>query len=205
MQKYAWLLGPMAPGRKYAVLECSVCNIAIPQDKWTNKLNAIFQEEKKKIKTPLRMWRGTVILLLLLITPFALLEARIANPFNFKRVNNNELVNKTNVQDFKINDVFFICKDDLTNTNEFVYVPHHYAAKVIKTEEDKTTIALYDEKFEFLQQYDIQLSDLEDSKFKEQIEVKTQPLRTLGNLVYYIAPAKNLEYRAFGRAFLVIK
>ena len=78
-------------------------------------------------------------------------------------------------------------------------------AKVLKTEGDKTTIKMYTDKYDFTDQFSLALSDLDHSKFREEIEIKTEKLRKFGNLNYYNPPSKKMEIIPFGYAESVIQ
>lgn len=205
-QNYTWLFGPIAPAGKHATIECGVCKTTIPNKKWTKEFDAIFRKEKKLLKTPLRLWRGSIILLLLIITPFVLWQSRIANPLNFKRVNGNLEVNKTNIKNCKEGDVLFATISKLSDDKRsFVNVEGESLVKVVKIEGDKTILKIYTDKFKFQDQFDLELSDLDDTKFIEIMEVKTDGLRNFGNLELYTAPTKDIEFHAIGRASAVIQ
>ena len=205
-QNYTWLFGPIAPVGKHATIECGVCKTTIPNKKWTKEFDAIFRKEKKLLKTPLRLWRGSIILLLLIITPFVLWQSRIANPLNFKRVNGNLEINKTNIKNCKEGDVLFATISKLSDDKRsFVNVEGESLVKVVKIEGDKTILKIHTDKFKFEDQFDLELSDLDDTKFVEIMEIKTDPLRKLGNLVLYTAPSKEVEFHAIGRASAVIQ
>jgi hypothetical protein len=58
-QRYAWLLGPIAPSPKFGLASCSNCGQQIPAVQWTDELEKTYRTELSKVKTPLRLWRGT--------------------------------------------------------------------------------------------------------------------------------------------------
>lgn len=205
LQQYAdALFIPFLAGRKYATVECESCNKTLPNKLWAKELDTLYKQEKKALKTPLKLWSGSILVLVACLTVFTLFKARIANPFNFKRVNSSEAINKLNVQNFKLGDVLFV--DFIEHSTESTnYKNESSLAKVIKIDGDKSVIKIYSDKFKFLDQYDLELSDVEDSKFKDDIEIKTAPLRKFGNLIYYDPPSEKMNFQAFGVARLVVK
>ena len=130
-------------------------------------------------------------------------KTRIANPFNFKNVNGNLEINKNNVKNCKVGDVLFVSISKNQETS--ATLDRFTLAKVLKTEGDKTTIKIYTDKYEFTDQFSLALSDLDHSKFREEIEIKTERLRKFGNLIYYNPPSEKMKFIAFGNASSVIK
>lgn len=61
LQKYMWLLGPIAPSSKYAVAYCEHCGNYIPKVKWTDEMDNDFQLLKKGVKTPGKLYRGLIV------------------------------------------------------------------------------------------------------------------------------------------------
>jgi hypothetical protein len=61
LQKYMWVLGPIAPSGKYAVAYCEHCNQYIPKVRWTNEMDKDFNLLKKDVKTPGRLYRGLIV------------------------------------------------------------------------------------------------------------------------------------------------
>ena len=203
MQQYATILIPFMAGRKYAVIDCDFCHKTVPNKLWTKEFDAIYKQEKKTLKTPLRLWTGLFLILFTLLTFFTLYKTRIANPFNFKNANGNLEINKNNVKNCKEGDVLFVSIDKYNETP--ATLDRFTLAKVIKTEGDKTTIKMYTDKYEFKDQFSLALSDLDNSKFREEIEIKTERLRKFGNLIYYNPPSEKMKFIAFGNASSVIK
>lgn len=66
-QKYTWLLGPLAPAGKYGLAYCSHCNQQIPAMKWNRQLEQAYQTEKRTVTTPLRLWRGMIVIPVVLV------------------------------------------------------------------------------------------------------------------------------------------
>jgi hypothetical protein len=66
-QKYVWMIGPMAPSARYAIAQCTHCENLIPKVKWTDEMDAAYQLLKRDITTPRRLYRGMIVLPLLLI------------------------------------------------------------------------------------------------------------------------------------------
>lgn len=202
MQKYVWMFGPIMPNNKYAIVACQVCENQVPITSWTKELDGIYKQEKKTLKTPFRMWRGMIIMLLIFIIPYTLFSLnilKIANPATEKQI---ESVIISNVKDFKKGDVLFI------SLNTSSKIDYHTLANVVETEGAKTILKKYSEKFEYMDKDKLTLSSLDHSKFIEEIAVKTEPLRgKSGNLIpYTLAPEKKNDFAVpFGRAVLILK
>lgn len=202
MQQYGSFIISFMPGGKYAIIDCDFCRKTVPNKLWTKELDVIYKQEKRTLKTPLKLWTGLILVLFTVLTLYTLYKTRIANPFNLKNVNGDLEINKSNVKNCKVGDVLFISVIKQTKTAS---APDYTLAKVIKIEGDKTSIQLYSDKFEFLDQFKLYLYDLDDAKFKEVIEIKTDPLRSFGNLVYYNPPTEKLKFIAFSYASAVIQ
>ena len=203
LQQYAWVIGPIMPGGKYFKIDCDFCHKTVPNKLWTKEFNAIYKQEKKTLKTPLKLWSGLFVILFTFLTFFTLYKTRIANPFNFKNVNGNLEINKNNVKNCKVGDVLFVSISKNQETS--ATLDRFTLAKVLKTEGDKTTIKMYTDKYDFTDQFSLALSDLDHSKFREEIEIKTEKLRKFGNLNYYNPPSKKMEIIPFGYAESVIQ
>ena len=108
MQQYATIIIPFMAGRKYAVIDCDFCHKTVPNKLWTKEFAAIYKQEKKTLKTPLKLWTGLFLILFTLLTFFTLYKTRIANPFNFKNANGNLEINKNNVKNCKEGDLLFV-------------------------------------------------------------------------------------------------
>ena len=61
LQRYVWWLGPMMPSMKYGVAFCDNGD-KIPVAKWTPEITAKYKELKATTKTPLRLWRGMIVI-----------------------------------------------------------------------------------------------------------------------------------------------
>lgn len=61
LQRYVWFIGPMMPSLKYGVAFCDN-GARIPAAKWTPEITAKYKELKATTKTPLRMWRGMMVI-----------------------------------------------------------------------------------------------------------------------------------------------
>ena len=203
MQQYASIIIPFMAGRKYAVIDCDFCHKTVPNKLWTKEFDAIYKQEKKTLKTPLILWTGLFVILFTFLTFFTLYKTRIANPFNFKNVNGNLEINKNNVKNCKVGDVLFVSISKNQETS--ATLDRFTLAKALKTEGDKTTIKMYTDKYEFTDQFSLALSDLDHSKFREEIEIKTEQLRKFRNLNYYNPPSKKMEIIPFGYAESVIQ
>lgn len=60
-QRYTWFLGPVAPGAKYGLAGCDICRKAVPDRKWTDELERCYRSLSARVKTPLRLWMGVMI------------------------------------------------------------------------------------------------------------------------------------------------
>lgn len=203
MQKYIWLYGPILPSAKYDIIKCSFCESKLPNTQWNKELDALYHQEKKALKTPFRMWRGAILMLLLFIIPFTLLKLNIIKPAELKLASAVTNSKMPIVQDAKVGDVLFISINQHTN-NSFRKA-YHTLAKVIKIEEDKTTIKMYSNKFSYTDQYNLKVSNLDDSKFSEELEIQTGPLKKKGNLRYYNAPTEKYDFVGFGNASTILQ
>ena len=61
LQRYVWFVGPMMPSLKYGVAFCDNGE-KIPAAKWTPDITAKYKELKATTKTPLRLWRGMIVI-----------------------------------------------------------------------------------------------------------------------------------------------
>ena len=115
MQKYAWVLGPIAPSGKFAMAFCEQCNNYIPAVKWTDEMDSVFQNLKKDVKTPRRLYRGLIVFPLavaLLIGAIVVFSKVKSN----KQQGNQTLVKEAIAHPRK-GDIFQINQSDGTNTN----------------------------------------------------------------------------------------
>ena len=203
MQKYVWVLGPLLPSKKYAIIECSFCDNKIPSSDWNKKTEDLYQKEIKAIKTPVRMWRGAVLMVLLYLIPYTLIKLKVFKKAMVKPLIETVNAKKIDVKDFKEGDVLFISTDKTNKDNTSLY--DFTLVKVIKIEGDKTILKKYTETFDFKDQNTLSLSAIDDSKFKEEIVVKTFFLREDESLVYYTKQEGMLENKVFGSALTILK
>ena len=160
--------------------------------------------EKKLLKTPLKLWRGFFIVMLILLGTLYYVYHTVTTPNDYQKILNNKEVNLTNVKNYKVGDVLFI-GIMIYPENSSGYPEYYTFAKVEKIEKDKTTLRKSSEKFNYFQQSDLKLSDVDDSKFYEEIIVKTDDLRKNGSLKLFDSPKGKSENQLFGNAETVIK
>lgn len=67
LQKYTWMVGPMAPSAKYAIAWCENCDKYIPKVKWTDEMDVAYVQLKQGLKTPARLYRGLWVMPLIVI------------------------------------------------------------------------------------------------------------------------------------------
>jgi hypothetical protein len=131
MQKYMWVLGPIAPSRKYAVAFCEHCNNYIPKVKWTDPMDSSYRALKQGLKTPGRLYRG------LLVFPMAVAAViGIALIFvkrtEHKQQNNQALI-KEAIAHPKPGDIFQITHTDGTIA-DYTYF------KIVRTQGDSVYV-----------------------------------------------------------------
>lgn len=199
-QKYMWIFGPVFPSYKYAIIQCDSCKTKLTRNEWTKELNAIYEKEIQEIKTPFRLWRGAIVFSVVTIVFLTFQQLGYLEPA--ANLHQNEILNvsenKTAINNLKENDVLFISiiKDGKTDYSTL--------AKVIKIEIDKTTLLVYAEKFEANKTFSLKLSDIDVTKFKEELIVKTKSLRK-GTLLYENPPEEKYKLQAFGYVNSIIK
>jgi hypothetical protein len=115
MQKYMWVLGPIAPSGKYAVAFCEHCNNYIPKVRWTDEMDSAYQRLKQGIKTPGRLYRGLIVfpLAMALIIGAVMLYVKTSNN---KKEDNQALI-KEAIKNPQKGDIFQITQSDGTHTN----------------------------------------------------------------------------------------
>ncbi|MBO9728375.1 MAG: hypothetical protein J7623_07020 [Chitinophaga sp.] len=79
LQRYLWFFGPMMPTLKFGVAFCDNGE-RIPASKWTPEITAKYKELKAGTRTPLRLWRGMIV-----IPSFILVLALFARIAKFKK------------------------------------------------------------------------------------------------------------------------
>ncbi|MEC5146001.1 hypothetical protein [Chitinophaga sp. 212800010-3] len=62
MQRYVAWIGPMMPSAKYGIAFCDDGE-KIPSSKWTPEIRQQYKALKAGTRTPLRLWRGMIVLL----------------------------------------------------------------------------------------------------------------------------------------------
>lgn len=67
LQKYTWMIGPMAPSARYAIAWCQHCNQYIPKVRWTDEMDAAYMGLKQGLKTPARLYRGLWVMPLVVV------------------------------------------------------------------------------------------------------------------------------------------
>lgn len=100
LQRYVWFIGPMMPSLKYGVAFCDNGE-KIPASKWTPEIRAKYKELKATTKTPLRLWRGMIV-----IPSFILVLAAFAQFAKFKKGNDDKAL-AAYVADPKPGDIFY--------------------------------------------------------------------------------------------------
>jgi hypothetical protein len=84
LQRYVWFVGPMMPSLKFGIAFCDNGE-KIPTSKWTPEITAKYKELKATTKTPLRMWRGMIV-----IPAFILVLAGFAQIAKHTKSNNDK-------------------------------------------------------------------------------------------------------------------
>lgn len=115
MQKYMWVLGPVAPSGKYAVAYCEHCSQYTPKVKWTDEMDAAFRRLKQDAITPGRLYRGLLVfpLLVAAVIGIALLFVKGSQ---HKQENNQALI-KEAIAHPKPGDIFQITHTDGTKAD----------------------------------------------------------------------------------------
>ena len=161
MQEYAWLFGPMIPYAKYGVLECESCQDTIPNKKWTKELDEIYKKEKATTKTPLRMWRGTIVVCAVFLGLFLLMKSGIKNPFGMKDDQQTEMESKARFTDIQLNDVMMVM---------FMREGNAGLAKVVSVDENKIGVKFNTTKYpSWLDGFDLSFADVNDADFDDEI------------------------------------
>ena len=164
MQSYAWLFGPMIPYPKYAVLECAHCQETIPNKKWTKELEAIYKKEKATTKTPLRMWRGMIVVVSVFLGLFLLMQSGIKNPLGMKDDQQTEIESKARFATIQVNDVMMVSFIDNARMGSAGL------AKVVSVDGNKMGIKISSVNYaSSLDGFDLKLADVDDSKFSTEI------------------------------------
>jgi hypothetical protein len=115
LQKYAWVLGPIAPSGKFAMAFCEHCNNYVPAVKWTDEMDSVFQSLKQGVKTPRRLYRGLIVfpLAVALIIGAIILFTKVKN----NKQQNNQALIKEAIAHPRKGDIFQITHSDGTTTS----------------------------------------------------------------------------------------
>ncbi len=95
-QRYVWFIGPIVPSRKFGIAYCGSCGNQIPAIKWTNELVHKYNTAKAAVKTPLRLWRGMVVL------PLICALVVIAGSFLLSLKSNDQQKRAATVQEYTL-------------------------------------------------------------------------------------------------------
>ncbi|NLR59177.1 hypothetical protein HGH93_13765 [Chitinophaga polysaccharea] len=78
-QRYIWWLGPICPTRKFGIAWCERCDEKIPNVKWSKPLEQAYRNDRSSVKTPLRLWRGMLVIggLLATLSVVAMVKTKI--------------------------------------------------------------------------------------------------------------------------------
>lgn len=191
MQKYTWWFGPMAPANKYAVLECQSCQKTIPNKLWTDEFDAIYAKNKATIKTPLRMWRGLIVIPSIFLILYITIKLGIKNPLGLRDDTQTLSEVSEAVKNVKVNDVYFASMIEGSRMTNYKVI------KITRIEDDKAYIKIYPEPYQnFQDMYDIEKADLDESKFSvEEKIIQLEGFKANQNLTEY----KENNFIAFGR------
>jgi hypothetical protein len=137
LQRYVWFVGPMMPSLKYGVAFCDNGE-RIPAAKWTPDITAKYKALKATTKTPLRLWRGMIV-----IPAFILVLAVVAQfTKNMKASSDKELA--AYIADPHPGDIFYASTGGtlVRNENSATTTNNVYALfKVIKIDGDNIFVA----------------------------------------------------------------
>ena len=168
LQSYIWMFGPMIPSLKYAVLECESCQTTIPNKKWTKELDAIYKKEKATLKTPLRLWRGLIVISTTFLLLFGMMKSGIKNPFGLQDDQQIQTDSRERFQNIQLNDLIFVGFSDVNRKGT---TKENGIMKVVSIDGNKIGAKVYTEKFDQANfGYDLKLSDVDDSKFEPEIK-----------------------------------
>jgi hypothetical protein len=162
-QKYTWFFVPILPLQKCGILECDCCKKTIPNQKWNDKLDAIYKKEIKQIKTPARMWRGMLVIPLCFAFAFVLISFLTnGKRHEIRKVENTNL----SLQNIYENSILIVGLYDKIKNDNSIYT--HSLMKVNRINNDSVFLNTYEnsmtlENFEALNKKDINL-DLFDNK-----------------------------------------
>ena len=193
MQNYAFFFGPMMPYAKHAVLECESCQTTIPNKKWTKELEVIYKDEKAKLKTPLRLWRGTIVIVSVFLGLFLLMQSGIKNPLGMKDDQQTEAESKARFAAIQVNDVMMVA---------FLNGGDAGLVKVISVDGNKIGVKISATKYpSWLDGFDLSLSKVNDADFGDEIRYFDAAEFKKNNIL--IDPEN--DNKAFAAAKLIIK
>lgn len=110
LQKYMWVLGPVAPSRKYAVAFCEHCSNYITKVKWTDEMDASFRSLKQGLKTPGRLYRGLIVFPLIVAAVIGVTLLFVKG--SQRKQQNNQALIKEAIAHPKPGDIFQITHTD---------------------------------------------------------------------------------------------
>jgi hypothetical protein len=161
-QKYTWLIAPMLPAGKSAILDCTFCNQSISTKNWTKELHIFFKIEKRNMPIPFRYFSGFIFCILLFLVPLVLVKAGISNPFHLK--DDSAKIEQARIDQalIKENDYLFVGLINNERNLKFKVV------KVVKTEGNETAIIRQSIKTynQFQDQYDLNSSNFSETDFE---------------------------------------
>ena len=167
-QSYMWFFGPMIPSIKSAVLECEFCQTTIPNKKWNSELDAIYQKEKVAAKTPISLWRGSIVIVSFLLITTGMMKAGITNPFGLQDDQEVQQDSNERFKTIQVNDMMYISFADVNHKGA---TTDNGIMKVVSIDGNKLGVKIYDQRFDKMNfGYDLKLSDIETSKFNSEIQ-----------------------------------
>jgi hypothetical protein len=177
MQKYVWcflVLGPTLPSKKYGVLECAACNKSILVKSWSSEIKAVYNAEKLQLKTPLRFWRGWLILMCMLAGMFFYMSKALRK--------NKMLANvEKELQNIKQNDILII-----SDSTAYYGLNKNKILKVLKITGNKVYLVCYADRVDWDEQSEIEKDNLDLQKFgTEPIVVSLEQIKKRKSLVKF--------------------
>jgi hypothetical protein len=158
--KYLWtffLLGPVAPREKFGILACSACKTNIPPKSWSPEIKALFKSEKKLVKPPLRLWRGLVILICMLVGVFV---------YGAKAVRKNKMFANVEkyAQDVEKDDILIV-----SDSTDVYGINQNKIMKIQKIEGNNVFLVLYADRVAWEEQSEVEKEDLDPEKFGKEV------------------------------------
>lgn len=176
-QKYIWnilFLGPVIPSIKFGVLECSTCQKDIPNRSWSPEIKAIYIKEKALLKTPVRFWRGGIILMCML---FAVVF------YGAKAFRKNKMFANVDkeLQTIKQDDILII-SDSVAQYG----LDQNKIVKVQKIESNRVYLVCYANRVGWEEQSEVEKEDLDPQKFgTATLVVSLERIKKLNALVKF--------------------